>query len=440
MRVLAGIGIAWLLAACAGQPVLPLAATLPAAARDSPDRYLVVTVVNPPTPAPVAAASTPRGYGGAPYGAGSSARRAADTLAADYDLVEVSRWPIALLGVHCLVYRLPVTADVPRVVAALARDRRVESVQPLNAFATATAQYNDPYAPLQRNLALLAVAEAHAVSRGAGVRVAVIDTGADLDHPDFRPRGASGRNFVDADATQFGADAHGTAVAGIIAAVPNNGVGIAGVAPDVELLALKACWQRTNGATAAVCNSFTLAQALAAAIEAHADVINLSLAGPSDPLLTRLVRRALDRGVIVVGAVPRDGAADAFPVDVAGVIAVDTLESAAVPGVVRAPGRDVLSLAPVGHYEFFSGSSLAAAQVSGLAALLRARAPGLSGADAARLLLESAGDSGAPNACVALDALMQRPVCGRIPGGTDLPAPTAPGPTGKPAAGTGRGS
>ena len=406
-----------LVAGCAADPVLPPSATLPVAARAEPGDYLVVTIRNTVVPAPVRAASTPRGYDAVgPYIAGGEARAAGRGLAADYGLVEVSSWPIALLGVHCLVYGIPGGADRGALAAALQRDRRVESVQPLQAFNTESAAYNDPYAGLQQNVAQMAISEAQAFSRGAGVRVAVIDTGADVGHPDLRPHAATGRNFVDTDAAGFRADQHGTAVAGVIGAVPNNGVGIVGIAPDVELLVYKACWRATSGGVAAVCNTFTLAQALSAAIEARADIINLSLAGPGDPLLSRLVRRALAAGAIVVGAMPRDGRRSGFPVGIDGVIAADTLEAGhAAAGVVLAPGRDVLSLAPDGHYDFFSGSSLAAAEVSGVIALLRSERPRLTGRDAAALLdASAAGRSTGPNACAALAALLHRGPCSAV--------------------------
>ncbi len=309
-----------LLSACAAQSVLPRSATLPEQVRVQPAGYLVVTIRNPVVLAPVRAASTPRGYdGGGPYIAGGAAVDTGKALAADYGLLEVSSWPIALLGVHCLVYGIPQGSDSDQVAAALKRDRRVESVQPLQAFNTQADAYNDPYAQLQQNVAQMAITEAHAVSRGSGVRIAVVDTGADVAHPDLRPNAAKGRNFVNADSAEFREDAHGTAVAGVIGAVPNNGLGIVGIAPDVDLLVYKACWRakpdavRTDGAPS-VCNTFTLAQALAAAIEARADIINLSLGGPSDALLTRLIRRALSDGAIVVGAMPRDGIRRGFPV------------------------------------------------------------------------------------------------------------------------------
>jgi len=416
MRAPAALVLAAGLAACAAGPGLQPSATLPAAARETPRRYVVVTVRNPTAAPATHAASTLHGYDsvGAPYLAGSSARGAADALAKEFRLERAASWPIQLLGVNCLVYAIPESADAAALVARLARDPRVESAQPLLAFATLGAPYNDPYAELQRNVAQMGIAQAHGLSRGAGVRIALIDTGVDVGHPDLAPGAARTRNFVDTDAAAFRADAHGTAVAGVIGAVPNNGIGIVGVAPDAQLLAYKACWRAATG-IAGVCNTFTLAQALAAAIEARADIINLSLAGPSDPLLTRLVNEGLARGTIIVGAVPADGLRRTFPTDIPGVLAVDAAEAGHhARDTVAAPGRDILSLAPDGHYDFYSGSSLATAEVTGLVALLRSERPRLTGSDALSLLRQSpssGGIEGVPNACSALAALTHRSPC-----------------------------
>jgi subtilisin family serine protease len=403
-----------LLAACSTGPLARSRALLPESARDAPQHYVVVTIRNPINPPALHAASSGRGYNNiGTYEAGGRARDASRGLAAQYGLRETSSWPIELLGVHCLVYALPQDADPERVRAALARDPRVESVQPLQQFGTASNSYNDPYASLQNSMQRMEIPEAQTLGRGAGVRVAVIDTGVELDHPDL-PTNARSTNFVDDDRRAFGEDAHGTAVAGVIAAIPNNGIGIVGVAPDVQLLLYKACWRAAATGSQALCNTFTLAQALAAAIEARADVINLSLAGPSDPLLTRLVQRALDRGTIVVGAVPLDGLRNDFPADIPAVIAVDAIENESGSAglnddIVRAPGRDVISLAPMGHYDFYSGSSLATAEISGVVALLRAQRRNLSAREADSLLSESAPS--VPNACAALATLLHRSDC-----------------------------
>lgn len=402
-----------LLGACAAQRTLPGSATLPQSARASPAGYVVLTIRNPIEPSAVQAASTPRGYSGlGPYMAGGQALAQARALERDYGLQQASSWPIALLDVHCLVYGLPQGADAADLVARLARDPRVESVQPLQGFATATAPYNDTYAPLQKNLAQMSLPQAQSVARGRGVRVAIIDTGADLGHPDLRPHAATGRNFVDADEPAFRADGHGTAVAGLIGAVPNNGLGIVGVAPDAQLLVYKACWRNASGGGSA-CNSFTLAQALSAAIEAHADIINLSLNGPSDPLLERLARLGMAQGAIIVGALPRDGQRAGFPAGLPGVIVADALESGhEAPGVLRAPGRELISLAPDGHYDYYSGSSLAAAEVSGLIALLKSDDRRMDARQAQDLLAGSAsGPSQGVDACGALSGLLRRPAC-----------------------------
>jgi subtilisin family serine protease len=122
------------------------------------------------------------------------------------------------------------------------------------------------------------------------------------------------------------------------------------------------------------------------------------------------VQHALDAGVIVVGAVPPDGLRNDFPANIPAVIAVDAVENdRALAGVVRAPGREVISLAPDGHYDFYSGSSLATAEVSGLVALLRSERRHLS-AQQAELLLTDA-TTAVPNACLALAALMHRAQC-----------------------------
>jgi subtilisin family serine protease len=322
---------------------------------------------------------------------------------------------------HCAVLRVPDGIDRVALLNTLSQDKRIVLAQPLQTFTTRTDEYNDPYVNLQRGFEQMDVAEAHPWSRGEGVKVAIIDTGADTNHPDLAQSVAAAQNFVDSDAKQFRSDRHGTEVAGVIAAVANNHEGIVGIAPGARLLILKACWQVRADADAAQCNSFTLARALVAALDAHAQVINLSLAGPQDPLLRDLIREGVHRGVLFVGAATAQ-ASDGKQglLHQAGVLEVASSEGGSAPmGALSAPGREILSLMPGGHYDFASGDSIATAHVTGVVALLLEKNRGLSAAAAYQLLKDTSahptdGSGGHVDACAALVALLGRGLCKAI--------------------------
>jgi subtilisin family serine protease len=246
--------------------------------------------------------------------------------------------------------------------------------------ASSTDQYNDPYVALQTGFASIGAGQAQRLANGEDIGVALIDTGVDGGHPDLKGRIRGQRDFVNRPASDPGMDRHGTEVAGVIAAVANNGIGIVGVAPGVNLYSYRACWTLESGASAARCNSFTLAQALAAAIDSDARIINLSLGGPHDALLEQLLGVAFERGKIVVGATPADGQPAGFPSAVAGVLAVSASDSDSTRStsqVLAAPGDQILTLEPGGSYDYASGSSLAAAHVTGTIALLLQLSPKL---------------------------------------------------------------
>ncbi|HEY2679259.1 MAG TPA: S8 family serine peptidase [Steroidobacteraceae bacterium] len=384
----------------------------------TPDRYIVVAVENEATAFVAQAGGTPRGYDAVvDYGPSSRAQQLMRAVEKEYGLREVNAWPIKALNIHCAVLEIPPDGDRDALLAALSKDRRVKLTQPLQTFATRTSAYNDPYVELQRGFQQMDVADAHALSRGEGVKVAIIDTGADILHPDLRGSIAAAANFVDADDVQFRRDRHGTEMAGVIAAVANNGEGIVGIAPNARLYILKACWQTQAESDAAHCNSFTLARALAAAFDAHAQIVNLSLAGPDDPLLGQLIREGQRRGVLFVGAAvdaPQDGLLHR-----SGVIEVASSEShSSASEILHAPGSEILTLLPGGHYDFASGASIATAQVSGVVALMLAKAPALSASAAYSLLRDSssslnvaADGSAAIDACAAMSALLHQGTC-----------------------------
>jgi subtilisin family serine protease len=365
-----------LLLGCAG--TTPGPANGGAAAADPPPADRQVMITYPPGPPTLWARTT------------------AD-LAQNYGMRTIYSWTMASLGEQCVVFEVPRDRSPQELARRLAADPRVGSAQTVETFEVQGS--NDPYAHLQHGSQAIRLDQAHRLATGKGVKVAVVDTGVDFDHPDLRGRVVKAQSFVDQGERTFTTDIHGTAVAGLIAASANNDVGIVGVAPGAELYALKACWQQPASAREAVCNSYTLAKAVDFAILQGVQVLNFSLAGPTDPLLGRLIGNALSRGIVVVAA---DGGAPSrdFPASYQGVIGIlgsdDLRGSVAVagggkaPSTLGAPSVDILSTVPHGSYDFFSGSSLAAAQVSGIAALLLEKSPKLTPAQLAAVIRKTA--------------------------------------------------
>jgi subtilisin family serine protease len=425
MKPWAAIGLALsMLSACSAVSPRIESHALGTVAGQSGDRYIIAAVDNDPTVFLARAGSTPHGYDSiAPYGPTSRAQALMHSLAKDYRLREISDWPIEPLHMHCAVLQIPDGANRAALLATISADPRIKLAQPLQNFATRSSEYNDPYVELQRGLRQMNVLETHPWSTGSGVKVAIVDTGADIEHPDLRGRIAAADNFVDADADRFRHDRHGTEMAGTIAAVANNHEGIVGIAPGVRLFVFKACWQLRDDADAASCNSFTLARALVAALDAHVQIINLSLTGPDDPLLRDLIHEGLRRGVVFVGAVSSVAEGRGL-LHQPGVIEVASAETPSrLDTALSAPGHDILTLMPGGRYDFATGDSIATAEVSGVVALLLAARHALT-ADAAYRLLQStstrpgkrspdpaAAAAGAIDACAAMTTLLGRGTC-----------------------------
>lgn len=349
------------------------------------------------------------------YAITPEAKRQATAVAEEYHLQQVDHWPVRALSVYCFVYRVADGEDRAGIVDRLRADVRVESAQPLNMFETSTravSGYDDTYADLQHGLDTLDLTGAHRHSRGKGVRIAVIDSNADTDHEDLKGRVRRLEDFANdgANPDRF----HGTAVTSIIGANANNAIGIVGVAPEANVELYVACWSDADS-NSAVCDSFTLAKAIDTLLDRPPDVLNLSLTGPTDPLVQRLLLKAHERGVIMIAAHSGDqDRHENFPASMSEVIDVSSSRRPVdhnspddgTTAPIFAPGEQILVAIPDDAYDFRSGNSLAAAHVSGVVALLLAVTPGAQVGTIQSLLEQSQSRQEAGqlsiNACKAL--------------------------------------
>ena len=324
----------------------------------------------------------------------------------DYPLAKSGAFPLDSLGILCLVFIIPEQYDMSTLVTKLLRDARVESVQQNAVFINQSGQYSDQYAQLQHGAKQIGADKVHHRFTGKGVKIAIIDTGIDTEHLDLANQIVLQKSFVEKGDESFASDRHGTAIAGVIAAIADNNIGIYGVAPDAQLLGLKSCFYQAEAQNYAICSSWSLAKALDFAILQAVDVVNLSLSGPQDTLLARIINEGKRREIIFVAATDDRNHQVGFPALLPDVIAVassedvsaDELSPTKDKNILLAPGKEIISTVPYNKYDFFSGSSLATALVSGSVALLKEKNPSLSVNEIVQLLEHP----GSINICRAL--------------------------------------
>lgn len=296
-----------------------------------------------------------------------------------HSLVAADTLPIILIDATLVRFTLVDNRPLEQVLAALAGDSSVLAVQPNYRFEASEApaavvKRYPQYAP-----AKMRIAEAHAIAKGRGVKLAIIDTGIDETHPEIA--GAVVDRF---DSLREGApkpEAHGTAITGLISAR----ISLEGIAPEARVLSVRAFASSPGGPPQST--SLALIRAIDWAFATEARLFNMSFAGPQDGLLGKVIAAAAKKGAIFVAAAGNGGpdAPPAYPgayPDVIAVTATDEREqlfSMAQRGehiAIAAPGVDVLAPAPGAAYDISSGTSIAAAHVTGVIALILQRDPG----------------------------------------------------------------
>lgn len=258
------------------------------------------------------------------------------------------------------------------------------------------------YNEYQWNLPTIDTEKGWDISRGAKeVVIAVIDTGVDLDHPEFKGKLVEGYNFINPEKKPYDDVGHGTHVAGIIGASTNNGEGIAGVTWYNKIMPIKVLDSSGTGST------YDVAQGIIWATDNGADIINLSLGNYADAqFLHDAVKYAYERDVVLVAATGNDFTAEpGYPAAYPEVIAVGaTDENGKLAPFsnygnyvdVTAPGVNIPSTYPKNQYAALSGTSMAGPHVAGLIGLIRAYNPEVTNAEMKDLIRKTAMDLGNP--------------------------------------------
>jgi Subtilase family len=341
-----------------------------------------------------------------------------EELARTYRLEQLSSQPIALLRARAELFRVREGQSEEAVLAALQQDGRVRSAQ-LNRryfqsgttdqryrhageakrryFRAGDERQDTPAIP-QYGPSKVGVPAAHQMTLGRNVVIAVIDSNVDTGHPDLK--GAVRRSFNATGRPDAAPDFHGTAVAGIIRA---HGL-VEGIAPQAEILAVRA-FRTSDPRGPSETTTHVLVTAVDWAVKNGARVLNMSFVGSRDPAIEQLLEAANQKGIVAVAAAGNGGpkAAPAYPAAYPGVIAVTAVDEAdrryehANRGSyisVAAPGVDILAPVERGGHAYLSGTSFAAAYVSGIAALLLERDPNLDAQALADLIRDGADDLG----------------------------------------------
>jgi subtilisin family serine protease len=283
-------------------------------------------------------------------------------------------------------------ARMDEYISSLSSDPRIEHVQPNYIYEQKDDHSRPEHSKIRSQgqyvLATLRIKEAHRLATGARIKIAVIDSEIDATHPELQGAVETELKVV---GDSGGPDGHGTAIAG---AIVSHG-DLLGVAPAARILAVRA-FSDASGTT------LTITRGINWSFQSGARIINMSFAGPEDPLLHREVTAAYNRGLILVAAAGNAGADSPpiYPAAYPEVIAVTATDShdrvfqQANTGryvAIAAPGVEIVAPHPGGTYQYSTGTSIAAAHVSGVAALLLERNPRLS-ADEIRSILVATAD------------------------------------------------
>ncbi len=327
----------------------------------------------------------------------SEAQRLAEDPARRHALRVTALYPLFSMDATLAVFDISDQRPAEAIVSLLKREFGVLEADVNTSFEIQGL----PPSRFQYAPRLLGAERAHVTLRGRDILVALVDTGIDAAHEDLRGVLAAQENLVEGD-SQISPGMHGTAEAGLIAARLGSEVGIVGMAPEARIVALRACIPAKPGAAKATCLAHRVARGIDLAVQHRTQILNLSLGGPPNRVVTRLVLQAMIvHGLAVVAAAGNNGPRGPllYPAAIPGVVATGATDNRDVPSAtsylgrnlsILAPGVDVMATLPDDRYAFVSGTSYAAAHVSGALALLMEARHDLSAPDIVAALKKGA--------------------------------------------------
>lgn len=340
------------------------------------------------------------------------------------------------INVH--IVELPPQAHAPSVAAALARSRHVAFAE-LDGVLQPTLYPDDPRYPSAWHLPRIGAASAWDAAQGAGITIAILDTGVDTAHPDLQGRLVGGWNHFDNNDNVADVHGHGTAIAGVAAAATNNSVGVASVSFESRIMPLRVTDTAGNG-------FFSLmAAALLTAADSGARVANISFLGVSDSATVDSAAQYMRaKGGVVVTSGGNTGAlrTDSPRVSLTAVAATDTVDGRASFSSwgdyidIAAPGLSVWTTTRGGGYGAVSGTSAASPIVAGVYALMMSAKPSLSAAVLDNILFTTAQDLGPSgvdqefghgrvNAAAAVAKALQTSTADAVPPSVAITAPAS---------------
>ncbi len=396
-----------LLSGCQSQPHHLFATAAPLG-----QQQILVTFDKAPTLSVLPGGSARSYRGGGDWAVPLSLQSKISSLEQSFALRKQKVWPMESINRHCVVFTVDKRQDIDTLLEEITTSRGVITAQRMHLFETMLStkelssevlsaealsnnkflnkvpSYNDTHLDIQYGQYVDTLTHLHSLGRGEAIKIGVVDTLSDHQHPDLLDQINRQYQYV---ATTTDNQTHGTAMAGIISARANNNTGLVGLAPDAVLNIYAAC--ESSQGEKARCNSFNILQALEQAIKDEVHILNLSIAGPYDELIEAVINVAHKQGIVVIAAINGQARSKSFPATMDVVVGVEAIpEDTAVEKTMSEktaseqpnnPMRyqdlfgdwlsrsEKLSTLSGGGYRFFTGSSISTASISGVAVLVR---------------------------------------------------------------------